>query len=231
MFTGIVEELGRIRSFDGSRLRIGATRVLGDVRTGDSIAVNGVCLTVTSLADGGFCADVMRETLDRTTLGALHPGDPVNLERPVTASSRLGGHIVQGHVDGVGTIRERHQEGNGTVLTIETPPEVLRYCIVKGSITVDGVSLTIVQVQADRFSVMLIPHTQAMTTLGFKKVGDAVNLEADMIAKHVAKSEPGSVMRMPPTVATNTSLSNMRTFAVRSVTGSPGRTRCKDPPR
>jgi riboflavin synthase len=180
MFTGIVEELGTVASREGSRLRIEATTVLDDVEMGASIAVNGTCLTVVAWGDGWWEADVVDETFDRTCLGALQSGDRVNLERPVRLADRLGGHLVQGHVDAVGTIVEPAPD-----LRIQLPIELLRYVVEKGSITVDGTSLTVAAVHPDGFSVAVIPHTTEVTTLGLKGPGDPVNLELDVIAKYV----------------------------------------------
>jgi len=184
MFTGIVEELGTVASREGPRLRIAARTVLEDVSSGASIAVNGVCLTVVDwdAAAGWWEADVVDETYRRTALGSLAPGHPVNLERPVRLSERLGGHLVQGHVDGVGEIVAPAPD-----LRIRTDPDLLRYIVEKGSITVDGVSLTVVSPLEDGFTVAVIPHTQEVTTLGHKGVGDLVNLEVDVIAKYVER--------------------------------------------
>jgi riboflavin synthase len=191
MFTGIIEELGRLvrtdRGVESARLYIEARTVLEDVRLGDSIAVNGVCLTVAEFGTGRFVADVMAETLRRTNLGELRPGDRVNLERALRLGERLGGHLVSGHVDGVGTIVGRDARGIAQVFRIRAPETVLRYVIEKGSVAVDGISLTVVDLDAESFRVSIIPHTAAMTTLGFKQVGDRVNLEADMIAKYVER--------------------------------------------
>lgn len=180
MFTGIVEELGTVQSRVGGRLRIGARTVLDDVSTGASIAVNGVCLTVVAFGDDWWEADVVEETYARSALGSLEPGDPVNLERPVQVSDRLGGHIVQGHVDAVGVIAEAAPD-----LRVTIPDDLLRYVVEKGSITIDGVSLTVAAVHADGFSIAVIPHTAEVTTLGHKTVGDEVNIELDVIAKYV----------------------------------------------
>ena len=191
MFTGIVEELGEVvaieRQSDAARFTIRGPLVTSDAGHGDSIAVNGVCLTVVDLVDGTFTADVMAETLDRSSLGALSPGSSVNLERPVTLSARLGGHLVQGHVDGTGTVLERTPGEHWEVVRIGLPPGLARYVVEKGSITVDGVSLTVMAVGPDSFSVSLIPTTLALTTLGQKGPGDPVNLEVDIIAKYVEK--------------------------------------------
>ena len=186
MFTGIVEELGEIRSFDGQTLRINADQVLADAGIGDSIAVNGCCLTVTAMGEddgrGWWEADVSHETLRRTNLGDSSPGDLVNLERPVRMADRLGGHLVQGHVDAVGEIIEPVPD-----LRVRMPLDLLRYVVVKGSITVDGVSLTVVDVLDDGFTVAVIPHTAEVTTLGRKGPGDAVNLEVDVTVKYVER--------------------------------------------
>jgi riboflavin synthase len=191
MFTGIVEELGTVELVedqgDAVRLTIRAQTVLDDVRLGDSIAVNGCCLTVAQQADGLWTADVMQETLDQTSLRGAKPGDRVNLERAVTPTTRLGGHIVQGHVDGVGEIVSRTPSEHWEVVAIAMPRELARYVVDKGSITVDGVSLTVVEADDDRFTVSLIPETLARTTLGLREVGDRVNLETDVIARHVEK--------------------------------------------
>jgi riboflavin synthase len=182
MFTGIVEELGSVATIAPERVRIDATTVLTDARIGDSIAVDGCCLTVVDLGDGWWDADVSDETRKRTTLGDRQPGDRVNLERPVRAQDRLGGHIVQGHVDGVGEIVDPALD-----LRVRAPRELLRYVVEKGSIAVDGVSLTIVDVLDDGFTVALIPHTAAATTLGHKGPGDRVNLEVDVTVKYVER--------------------------------------------
>ena len=196
MFTGIVEELGVVEEVeslgDAVRLLVRAETVLQDTRTGDSIAVNGCCLTVVELCGTGegrqaWSADVMRETLDRTSLAGVTPGDPVNLERAVTLGTRLGGHLVQGHVDGVGEIRRRTPSEHWEVVEISLPAPLSRYLVDKGSITVDGVSLTVVHAGSTSFSVSLVPETLARTTLGRRQVGDLVNLEVDVIAKHVEK--------------------------------------------
>jgi len=191
MFTGIVEELGTIEAIedqgDAVRLTIRAETVLGDARPGDSIAVNGCCLTVAEKTAATWTADVMQETLDLTSMRGATPGDRVNLERSVTPTTRLGGHIVQGHVDGVGEILSRTPSEHWEVVEISLPPTLAKYVVVKGSITVDGVSLTVVEVGADRFTVSLIPETLTRTTLGHRRPGDRVNLETDVIARHVEK--------------------------------------------
>jgi riboflavin synthase len=191
MFTGIIEELGTVTAVedqgDAARLTIAATAVLEDVRHGDSIAVNGCCLTVVEAGDGRWTADVMQETLDKTSLRAASVGEVVNLERAVTPQTRLGGHVVQGHVDGVGTIVRRTPSAHWDVVEISLPGELARYVVDKGSIAVDGVSLTVVEAGESTFTVSLIPETLARTTLGRKQVGAPVNLETDIIAKHVER--------------------------------------------
>jgi len=207
MFTGIVEELGEIVAIDPQgdavALAIRGPLVTEDAVHGASIAVNGVCLTVVDVEDGVFTADVIKETLDKSSLGALEPGSKVNLERPVRLSDRLGGHLVQGHVDGVGAIVSREPGERWDVVTVSLPAGLSRYLVNKGSITVDGISLTVVEAGADHaapggtaphdprgahwFSVALIPTTLALTTLGLKKPGDPVNLEVDVVAKYVER--------------------------------------------
>jgi riboflavin synthase len=191
VFTGIVEELGTVAALedqgDAVRLTVQGPHVTSDVADGDSISVNGCCLTVVESADGSFTADVMQETLDKTSLGALEPGSRVNLERAVTPATRLGGHIVQGHVDGTGRILSRTPSEHWEVVEISLPDGLDRYLVDKGSITVDGISLTVVTAADGRFSVSLIPETLARTTLGLKQPGDVVNLEVDVIAKYVEK--------------------------------------------
>ena len=182
MFTGIVEELGRVEARDGGRLRFRAPVTSEDAKLGDSIAVNGCCVTVTEVGAGWWEAHAVDETLSRTNLDDLAPGDPVNLERPLRLADRLGGHLVQGHVDAVGEIVEPAPD-----LRVRTPPELLRYVVEKGSITVDGCSLTVVQPLDDGFTVAVIPHTMAVTTLGHKGRGGRVNLEVDVMAKYVER--------------------------------------------
>ena len=195
MFTGIVEERGRIASItqlqDAARLEIAGTVVLTDTKPGDSIAVNGVCLTVVDHRPDAFTADVMRETLVRSSLGSLEPGSPVNLERAARLDSRLGGHLVQAHVDGTGTVLDIDTQEHWTIVRIALPQGLGRYVVEKGSITVDGVSLTVVSVDDEAFTVSLIPTTLAETTLGTRRVGDVVNLEVDAIAKYVEKLMQG----------------------------------------
>jgi len=191
MFTGIVEEMGAVTSMEktlaGSRLTILASTVMGDLKIGDSVSVNGTCLTVVTTSAKNFVVEVSPETLSVTTLGHLIGGVPVNLERAMKLNERIGGHLVAGHVDGVGTIRYRRQEGNAIVFTIEAPSEILKYCVTKGSITIDGVSLTINEVADHSFSVAIVPHTAKVTTLGLKQVNDSVNLESDLIGKYVER--------------------------------------------
>ncbi|MET8152111.1 riboflavin synthase [Actinoplanes sp. NPDC049668] len=192
MFTGIVEELGEVvyltdAGGDSAVIAVRGPVVTSDARHGDSISVNGVCLTVIDNVDGVFTADVMGESLRRSSLGVLRAGSQVNLERAATVGSRLGGHLVQGHVDGVGRIVAREPADEWEVLRFSLPPELARYVVEKGSITVDGVSLTVMEVTADTFSVGLIPTTLKLTVLGAKSVGDPVNLEVDVIAKYVEK--------------------------------------------
>jgi riboflavin synthase len=202
MFTGIVEEVGRVRAIDvhdgHARLHLGCDEVVRDAALGDSIAVSGCCLTVTTLptADegGGFTADLMAETLRATALGDLEVGAPVNLERAMRADTRFGGHLVQGHVDGVGTVVDRDERPGTVFITVDAPEEVARYLVPKGSVTVDGVSLTVVDLPAPgRFRVGLIPHTLEVTTFGGRQSGDRVNLEADVIAKYVERLLVGGV--------------------------------------
>lgn len=192
MFTGIVEELGSVAAIeqlaqDAARFTLHGPLVVTDARHGDSIAVNGVCLTVVDVKDGSFTADVMSETLKRSSLGALDVGSPVNLERAVTLNARMGGHLVQGHVDGVGYIASIEPAEHWTIVRITCPREIATYVVEKGSITVDGVSLTVVDVSEESFSISLIPTTLALTTLGKKSTGEPVNLEVDVIAKYVEK--------------------------------------------
>lgn len=191
MFTGIIEELGTVRGVQRAgrslHLTVGAAVVVQDVRIGDSIAVDGVCLTVVRFDPAAFTADVMPETYAKTTLRHLQPGARVNLERTMQAGGRFGGHIVQGHVDGVGSIAAVQADEIARVVTITAPPEVMRYVVPKGSVAIDGTSLTVVDAEADRFTVSLIPHTAAMTGLGRKTVGVPVNLEADILGKYIEK--------------------------------------------
>ena len=202
MFTGIVEETGILKSVrkgtKSSILTIGAKKVLEDTKIGDSICTNGVCLTVKKHGTDTFEADVMAESLRRTNLGDLHPGDPVNLERALRLCDRLGGHIVSGHVDGTGKILSQEREDNAVWVTIETKTEILKYIIEKGSITIDGISLTVAYVDEQIFKVSIIPHTGQETTLLKKKRGDRVNLENDLIGKYVEKLLGSSKDEMKP---------------------------------
>ncbi|MFD8632927.1 riboflavin synthase [Streptomyces sp. NPDC059533] len=191
MFTGIVEELGEVVAVEelqeASRFRLRGPVVTEDAKHGDSIAVNGVCLTVVETGDGEFTADVMQETLNRSSLGALTKGSRVNLERPMALGGRLGGHLVQGHVDGTGEILSRTPSEHWEIVKVALPANLSRYVVEKGSITVDGVSLTVVEAAADWFTISLIPTTLALTTLGIKQPGDPVNLEVDVLAKYVER--------------------------------------------
>jgi len=186
MFTGIVEELGVLHAREGGRFTFAATTVVEDAKVGDSIAVNGCCLTVTDLGPGRWSADVVDESLSRTNLGDLQPGDPVNLERPVRPTGRLGGHVVQGHVDAVGEVLDPAPD-----LRVRLPDGLSRYVVSKGSVAVDGCSLTVVDAGDDTFTVAIIPHTAAVTTLGRKRAGDRVNIEVDLIAKYVERLVKG----------------------------------------
>ncbi|WP_151774905.1 riboflavin synthase [Streptomyces abyssomicinicus] len=191
MFTGIIEELGEVTAVeqlaDAARFRLRGPVVTEGARHGDSIAVNGVCLTVVEHEDDEFTADVMAETLKRSSLGALTVGSRVNLERPTPVGGRLGGHIVQGHVDGTGTVLDRQASEHWEIVRISLPAELTRYVVGKGSVTVDGISLTVVEAGQDFFTVSLIPTTLALTTLGLKQAGDPVNLEVDIVAKYVER--------------------------------------------
>ena len=189
MFTGIIEETGHIRTVTRGRhssvLSIGAAEILSDLKVGDSVAVNGVCLTATTVDGGGFTADVMHETLNRSTLGGLAAGDVVNLERAMPANGRFGGHIVSGHIDGVGKITSVRRDDNAVWYAIEAPDALRRYIVEKGSVAIDGISLTVASVNGDAFSVSVIPHTLSVTALQARRVGSGVNLETDIIGKYV----------------------------------------------
>lgn len=191
MFTGIIEEIGTVKAVRkgtvSAALEISCKDILEDVKVGDSIATNGVCLTVTALTGSGFTADVMHETLNRSSLGTLKAGSHVNLERAMAADGRFGGHIVSGHIDGTGTVRKLQRDDNAVWYTIDCGPSLLRYIIEKGSIAIDGISLTVAKVDADSFSVSIIPHTLSETILAEKKPGDTVNLENDCIGKYVER--------------------------------------------
>jgi riboflavin synthase len=191
MFTGIIEEIGTIKavikSTKSAKLIIQASKVLEETKIGDSISTNGVCLTVTDIYDSSFSVDVMAETIRKSSLSMLSQGDKVNLERALQVGDRLGGHIVSGHIDGTGTIRNIQQEDNAIWITVAADPMILRYIIPKGSITVDGISLTVAYVDDTIFKVSIIPHTKEVTTLLYKKVGDIVNLECDLVGKYIEK--------------------------------------------
>jgi len=197
MFTGIVEEMGSVKAIrheaGAARLTVSASMVLDNTKLGESICVNGVCLTVVEMGKSEFSADVAPETLRVTNLGELRSGSKVNLERALQFSARIGGHLVTGHVDAVGGIREKRQEGNSWRIFIETPEQALRYIIKKGSIAIDGISLTVADVDNTGFSIAMIPHTAKLTTLGFKSAGDRVNLETDIIGKYVERLLSGRV--------------------------------------
>ncbi len=191
MFTGIIEELGTVKAIepqpDAIRLTISGPLAVSDAQRGDSICVNGVCLTAVELTADTFTADVMRETLNRTALGDLSVGDPVNLERAMNAATRFGGHVVQGHVDGVGEIMSREPSDNWEWVRVRIPVELSKYVVLKGSITIDGVSLTVNELSDDFVGLSLIPETLRLTTLGSKRVGDKVNVEVDIMAKHIER--------------------------------------------
>lgn len=191
MFTGIIEELGTVKSIahgtKSVKITIAASKILTDVHIGDSIAVNGTCLTVVSFTNDAFTADVMPETVKRTGLAYLKNGAKVNLERALAVTSRLGGHIVSGHVDGVGEIIALDRDDNALIVKVQVDRQLAKYIVEKGSVTIDGISLTVVASQPDWFSVSLIPHTAAVTTLGYKKIGDYVNIENDIIGKYVER--------------------------------------------
>lgn len=191
MFTGIIAALGSVRRVTrkgtDALLEVDASMDLGDIRIGDSIAINGACLTVTQKTERRFTADVSAETLSRTNLGTLRAGDRVNLEKALRFNDFLGGHLVLGHVDGLGRIQERAQRANSVVIGIDVPEGLMRYLVEKGSVAVDGISLTVNRCEKTRFHVNMIPHTAQVTTLGFKKIGDAVNIETDIIGKYVER--------------------------------------------
>lgn len=191
MFTGLIEEKGKVVRVSpgsgGMKLTVEAPKVSDDVKLGDSVAVNGTCLTAVEIAPPMLTFDAVRETVDRTTIGRLRPGDSVNLERPLRAGDRLGGHMVQGHVDGIGVIQDIRKAGTETVFRFEAPPEIMQFIVEKGSITVDGISLTVADIGSEWFSVAVIPHTLENTTLNEKTIGSAVNLETDIIGKYVYK--------------------------------------------
>jgi riboflavin synthase len=191
MFTGIVEELGKVVAIeplpDAVRITIAGPTVVSDLHRGDSIAVSGTCLTAVEFDSNGFTADVMQETLNLTSLNGIKVGDPVNLERAMTAATRFGGHVVQGHVDGVGTVISREPSENWEWVRVQIPADLMKYVVLKGSITIDGVSLTVNEVGEDFVGLSLIPETLRLTTLGSKQPGDKVNIEADVMAKHIER--------------------------------------------
>ncbi len=191
MFTGIIEELGKVSAIekqpDAIRLTIACKEVLSDLKRGDSISCSGTCLTAIEIDDQGFTADVMLETIRRSSLDGVKVGDPINLERAMNAATRFGGHIVQGHVDGVGEVVSREKSENWDWVKIRLPKELMKYVVHKGSITLDGISLTVNEINDDVIAVSLIPETLRVTTLGYKNPGDKVNVEADVLAKHVEK--------------------------------------------
>ena len=197
MFTGIVEELGRVTGLEGPRLTVACATAAQGSTVGASVAVNGVCLTVVEQGDEELAFDISEETFERTALDRLRPGDPVNLERPMLLTDRLGGHMVQGHVDGVGRVVAVTPQEGGSTIEIELPEGLERYVVEKGSITVDGVSLTVTGIDGRTFGVALIPHTLAVTTLGTTKPGDPVNLEVDVLAKYVERML-GTPFPQPP---------------------------------
>jgi len=185
MFTGIIEELGTLKSLNGGRIEITCEKILEDVKIGDSISTNGICLTVTDFAENFFAADVMPETLRRTSLEELNIGGAVNLERAMKVGDRLGGHIVSGHIDGTGKISDIRTDGNAVFINISAENFLLKQIAAKGSVALDGISLTVVDAAADFFSVSMIPHTRAVTNFKFKRVGSIVNIETDILAKYV----------------------------------------------
>ena len=199
MFTGIVRERGRVVGIDGGdagvRLRITAPATAGDVALGDSVSIGGVCLTVVAVAAGEIAFDAVPETLSRTALGRLAAGDDVNVEPALRAGDPLGGHVVQGHVDGLGAVRSVDPEGDGRRIWVDAPQDILRYCVEKGSVAVDGVSLTVAALDGVGFAVALIPHTLSETTFGALVAGDAVNLEVDILAKYVERLLPSTMLR------------------------------------
>ena len=191
MFSGIVEEMGAVQAIEkglaGAKFSILASAILDDLHVGDSVSVSGACLTATKIEDQSFMVDVSTETLNCTNFGTIAVGTPLNLERAMKLNARMGGHLVTGHIDGVGTIRAREQDGNAIYLTVEASDDIMRYCVAKGSITIDGISLTINAVKGQAFWVAIIPHTAKVTTIGLKQIGDSVNLESDLIGKYVER--------------------------------------------
>jgi len=202
MFSGIVEEMGAIQKIEkglaGAKFSILASVILDDLQVGDSVSVSGACLTVTKIEGQSFSVDVSTETLNCTIFGQITVGTPVNLERAMKLNARMGGHMVTGHVDGIGALRAREQDGNAIYLTVEAPEDIMRYCVAKGSITIDGISLTINAVKDRSFAVAIIPHTAKVTTMGLKQIGDAVNLESDLIGKYVERRLQANGTLPPP---------------------------------
>lgn len=187
MFTGLIEEVGAFEALSGGEITVGAHRVVSDAHIGDSIAVNGICLTVTHFDARGFRADVMPETVRRTSLAGLTRGAPLNLERALLPTTRMGGHFVSGHIDGVGRIVRIREEGNAILMTVAADAEILRGIVPKGSVALDGISLTVAAVGAAEFTVSLIPHTRTVTNLGAKRTGSAINIETDILGKYALK--------------------------------------------
>ena len=202
MFSGIVEEMGAVQAIEknlrGAKFSILASEILHDLSVGDSVSVSGACLTATVIEDNSFFVDVSTETLNCTTFDTITVGTPLNLERAMKLNARMSGHLVTGHVDGVGTLRVREQDGNAIYVTVEASEDIMRYCVSKGSITMDGISLTINSVTEHSFSVAIIPHTAKVTTIGLKQVGDVVNLETDLIGKYVERLLQASGTLPPP---------------------------------
>ncbi|HAD04545.1 MAG: riboflavin synthase subunit alpha [Desulfuromonadales bacterium GWD2_61_12] len=207
MFTGLIEDVGQVRDFsrrhDGARLLVATALPIADMQLGESIAVNGVCLTVTSLGDEAFSADISPETLSCSTLSGLRSGNRVNLERALRLGDRLGGHLVCGHVDGIARLVDKRRDGNAMRMTFRLPPEYLQYLVVKGSVAIDGVSLTVNLITGEDFSVAVIPHSLVQTTLDDCKIGGSVNVETDMIAKYVQRLFPGHIVRSASAPAHN----------------------------
>ncbi len=199
MFTGIVEEVGKVHAITPSGMSVEALSVLEDAKLGDSMSINGVCLTLTAIAPGRFSVDIVPETWRRTNLGDLHRGDLVNLERSLAANGRMGGHFVQGHVDGTGRVSAIEPDGDAVMVRFQAPPDLARYIVPKGFITIDGISLTVVESAVDSFSVTLIPYTRQHTNFQTKGVGDAVNLEVDILAKYVERFLHPESMPVPQT--------------------------------
>ena len=187
MFTGIIEEVGKLKSFNGGRIEISCEKVLSDVEIGDSISVNGICLTVTDFAQNSFAADVMPETVRRTSLGELQTGGAVNLERAMKIGDRFGGHIVSGHIDGTGKILNIRPEGNAVFIDVAAQSNILRQIATKGSVALDGISLTVVEATTEKFCISMIPHTLTVTNFKFKHVGSLVNIETDILAKYIER--------------------------------------------